>query len=133
MNLVDVGSGPPVVIIPGIQGRWEWMKPGIDALAAHCRVVTFSLADEPTCGGAFDAASGLACYVARVAAPPGLAATERATICGVTYGGLIAAAFAAGHPERTTGLILISALPPPWTPDARVKFYPRAPRPLTPV
>ena len=133
MNLVDVGSGPPVVVIPGIQGRWEWMKPGIDALAAHCRVVTFSLADEPTCGGAFDAASGFACYVEQVRRALDLAGIEQATICGVSYGGLIAAAFAAGHPERTTGLVLVSALPPSWTPDARVKFYLRAPRLLTPV
>ena len=33
MNIVDRGSGVPVVVIPGIQGRWEWMKPGVDALA----------------------------------------------------------------------------------------------------
>ena len=44
MNIVDLGSGVPVVMVPGIQGRWEWMKPAVDALAERCRVVTFSLA-----------------------------------------------------------------------------------------
>jgi pimeloyl-ACP methyl ester carboxylesterase len=133
LKIVDVGSGPPIVVIPGIQGRWEWMKPGIQALAKHCRVITFSLADEPTCRGAFDVATGFDCYVEQVRQALDVAALERATICGVSYGGLIAAAFAARHPERTSGLVLVSALPPSWKPDARVNFYLRAPRMLTPV
>ena len=48
MRVVDRGSGVPVVLVPGIQGRWEWMAPAVDALAARCRVITFSLADEPS-------------------------------------------------------------------------------------
>jgi 3-oxoadipate enol-lactonase len=133
MNVVDLGSGPPIVVIPGIQGRWEWMNPGITALAAHCRVITFSLADEPTCRGTFDAATGFDCYVEQVREALNVAGLERATICGISYGGLIAAAFAARHPERTSGLVLVSALPPSWTPDARVRFYLRAPRMLMPM
>jgi pimeloyl-ACP methyl ester carboxylesterase len=133
MKIEEFGSGPPVVVIPGIQGRWEWMRPGIEALARRCRVVTFSLADEPTCRGAFDEASGFDCYVEQVREALNLAGLERATICGVSYGGLIAAAFAARHPERTSGLVLVSALPPSWIPDSRVHFYLRAPRTLTPL
>jgi pimeloyl-ACP methyl ester carboxylesterase len=109
------------------------MKPGIDALAEHCRVVTFSLADEPSCGGDFDAANGFACYVDQVRSALDRLEIDRAAICGVSYGGLIAAAFAARYPERTSALVLVSALPPTWRPDARVKFYLRAPRALTPV
>jgi pimeloyl-ACP methyl ester carboxylesterase len=56
-----------------------------------------------------------------------------AAICGVSYGGLIAAAFAARHPGRTAALILVSAIPPSWRPDARVSFYLRAPRLLSPL
>jgi pimeloyl-ACP methyl ester carboxylesterase len=133
MNIVDVGSGPPIVVIPGIQGRWEWMRPGIRALAARCRVITFSLADEPTCRGSFDESSGFNCYVAQVREALNQAGLERATICGVSYGGLVAAAFAARYPERTHGLVLVSALPPTWVPDARVRFYLRAPRLLSPL
>jgi pimeloyl-ACP methyl ester carboxylesterase len=109
------------------------MKPGIGALAATCRVITFSLADEPTCRGTFDAATGFDCYVEQVGEALNVAGVERATICGVSYGGLIAAAFAARHPERTNGLVLVSALPPSWSPDARVRFYLRAPRTLMPM
>ncbi len=120
-------------MIPGIQGRWEWMKPGIEALAARCRVVTYSLCDEPSCEGSFDEATGFECYVEQVREAIDQAGIDRATICGVSYGGLIACAFAARHPERTQGLVLISALPPSWTPDARVRFYLRAPRLLMPL
>jgi 3-oxoadipate enol-lactonase len=133
MNLVDLGSGPPIVVIPGIQGRWEWMRPGIQALASQCRVITFSLADEPSCGAPFDDGTGFDCYVEQVRAALDAAGLERATICGVSYGGVIASAFAARHPERTNALVLMSALPPTWTPDSRVRFYMRAPRLLTPL
>jgi pimeloyl-ACP methyl ester carboxylesterase len=133
MNIVDRGTGVPIVIIPGIQGRWEWMRPAVDALAATCRVITFSLADEPTCGGPFDEATGFDCYVDQVATALDQAGLERAAICGVSYGGLVAAAFAARHPQRTAALILVSALPPSWSPDPRVRFYLRAPRLLSPL
>ena len=133
MRILDVGSGPPLVVIPGIQGRWEWMKPAIDALAARCRVITFSLADERGCEAHFDPATGFECYVEQVRTAMDLLGIERAAICGVSYGGLIAAVFAARHPERTSSLVLVSAVPPSWTPDSRVRFYLRAPRLLTPL
>lgn len=133
MQIVDRGSGTPVVVIPGIQGRWEWMAPAIEALAQRCRVITFSLADEPSCGGRFDESLGFSCYVEQVREALDAASVGEAAICGVSYGGLIAAAFAARHPDRTASLVLVSALPPSWKPDARVKLYLRAPRLLTPL
>ena len=133
MKIVDVGSGAPVVVVPGIQGRWEWMKPAVDALARTCRVITFSFADEPTCGGTFDPATGFDCYVAQVRDALDQAGVQKACICGVSYGGLIAAAFAARHPDRVSALVLTSAIPPTWRPDARVRFYLRAPRLLMPL
>ncbi|MDA1185760.1 MAG: alpha/beta hydrolase [Acidobacteria bacterium] len=133
MNIIDRGSGTPIVVIPGIQGRWEWMTPAIDALARRCRVITFSLADEPSSGGRFDEHRGLQSYVDQVRDALDAAGLRQATICGVSYGGLIAAAFAARHPDRTSSLVLVSALPPSWRPDARVRFYLRAPRVLAPL
>ena len=133
MNVIDRGDGTPVVVIPGIQGRWEWMKPAIDALAQRCRVITFSLADEPSSGGRFDERHGFQCYVDQVHEALDAAGVPEAAICGVSYGGLIAAAFAARHPDRASSVVLVSALPPSWRPDARVRFYLRAPRLLTPL
>lgn len=133
MKIIDHGGGTPIVVIPGAQGRWEWMKPAIDALAARCRVITFSLADERGCGAHFDPATGFDCYVEQVREAMDSRGIERAAICGVSYGGLIAAVFAARHPERVSSLVLVSALPPSWTPDNRVRFYLRAPTLLTPL
>jgi pimeloyl-ACP methyl ester carboxylesterase len=133
MRIVDRGGGTPLVIVPGIQGRWEWMKPAVDALATRCHVVTFSLADEPTCGGTFDKTRGFSCYVEQIREALDQAGLRRAAICGVSYGGLIAAAFAASYPDRVSSLVLVSALPPSWKPNLRVRFYLRAPRLLVPL
>ena len=133
MKIVDRGHGAPLVVIPGVQGRWEWMQPAIDALAAHCRVITFSLADEPSSSGRFDETRGFWCYVDQVRDALDAAGIAEAAICGVSYGGLIAAAFAARHPRRISSLVLVSAVPPSWKPDGRVRFYLRAPRLLTPL
>lgn len=133
MNIFNRGTGTPLVIIPGIQGRWEWMQPAIDALATHCHVITFSLADEPSCGGRFDEQNGFNCYVEQVGEALDAAGIRKAAVCGVSYGGTIAAAFAARYPERVSSLVLVSALPPSWVPNRRVKFYLRAPRMLAPL
>jgi pimeloyl-ACP methyl ester carboxylesterase len=109
------------------------MLPAIDALAQRCRVITFSLADEPTSGAAFDERRGFWCYVDQVREVLDAVGVSRAAICGVSYGGLIAAAFAARHADRTASLVLVSALPPSWGPDARINIYLRAPRLLTPL
>jgi pimeloyl-ACP methyl ester carboxylesterase len=133
LNIIDRGDGTPVVLIPGIQGRWEWMKPAVDALAERCRVITFSLADEPSSGGRFDEHHGFQCYVDQVREALDTAGIRKAAICGVSYGGLIAAAFATRHPDRASSIVLVSALPPSWKPNGRVRFYLRAPRLLAPL
>lgn len=133
MHIIDRGSGAPIVVIPGVQGRWEWMRPAIDALAERCRVITYSLADEPTSNASFDKGQGFSSYVEQVRDVLDAAGLDQAAICGVSYGGLIAAAFAARYPSRTSSLVLVSALPPAWAPDRRLRFYLRAPRLLTPV
>jgi len=133
MNIIDIGSGAPVVLVPGIQGRWEWMTPAVDALSRRCRVITFSLADEPTSGGRFDEAVGFSTYVQQVADVLDSAGLQEATICGISYGGLIAAAFAARYPQRVSALVLMSAIPPSWRPDAKARFLMRAPRLLSPL
>jgi pimeloyl-ACP methyl ester carboxylesterase len=131
--MIDRGSGIPIVLIPGVQGRWEWMTPAVDALAERCRVLAFSLADEPSSGAHFDPAAGFDSYVAQVLAALDEAGVAKAVIAGVSFSGLIATEFATRYPDRTLGVVLASALPPAWTPDRRVRFYMRAPRLLSPI
>jgi pimeloyl-ACP methyl ester carboxylesterase len=133
MTLIDQGRGATLTIVPGVQGRWEWHTRGIAAIARRCRVLTFSLADEPGSGTPFNEHDCIGSYCAQILEALSQAHVESTTLCGISYGGLVAAAFAARHPEKVSALILVSALPPGWRPDRRVGLYLRAPRLLTPV
>ena len=125
--MIDLGTGTPLVLVPGIQGRWEWMRPTVQALANHFRVLSFSLAGERTSGHVFDPALGFDNFIVQVDRVLAEAGVSDAVLCGVSYGGLIAARYAALRPERVRALVLASALAPGYTPDARVRFYLRAP------
>jgi pimeloyl-ACP methyl ester carboxylesterase len=123
--MVDVGSGPPLVLIPGIQGRYEWTKPTIQALAREFRVITASLPGErgslPTNGHGFD---GLVDYVDALLDAKNI---PSAVICGISFGGLIALRYAARRPERVRALILASTPGPHWKPDSYQERYIKRP------
>ena len=123
---VDVGSGPPLVLIPGTQGRWEYLTPAIDALAQSFRVLSFSLCGERNTA-AFDPALGLDNYARQVGAILDRAAIPDAIVCGISFGGLAAIRFAAAYPRRTRALVIVSAPGPNWQPVPRHRLYMRAP------
>jgi pimeloyl-ACP methyl ester carboxylesterase len=129
--MIDLGSGEPIVLVPGLQGRWEWMRPTVMQLAEHFRVIAYSLCDERSSGFRCEAKEGFESYVRQLGQVLDRAGLERATLVGVSYGGLIATEFAARCPERVTRLA--SALPVGWQPDRRARFYMRAPRLLSPL
>jgi pimeloyl-ACP methyl ester carboxylesterase len=133
VKIVDCGTGVPLVILPGLQGRWEWMAPAVDALSTCCRVITFSLCDEPSSGFALDPARGIENYLAQIEAALDHVGVEDVVLMGVSYAGPIATEFAVRRPHRVRALMLVSALPPDWTPDRRARFYLRAPRLLSPI
>jgi len=107
LNIVDRGSGPPIVLIPGIQGRWEYLQPAIDALSGSFRVITFSLCDERSWHGG-EPVQGFDGYADQIRAVLDDRRIARAAICGVSFGGLIALRFVAQHPSRANALILVS-------------------------
>jgi len=123
--MVDVGSGPPLVLIPGIQGRYEWTKPAIQALAREFRVITASLPGErgtaPTNGHGFD---GFVDYVDALLDAKNI---PSAVICGISFGGLIGVRYAARRPERVRALILASTPGPYWRPDPHQERYMKSP------
>ena len=120
-------------MIPGVQGRWEWMVPAVDALAGQCRVITGSLAGDRGSVGAIDPAAGFENYVVWVDALLDRARLTQTALCGVSYGGLVALHYAASRPDRVRALILVSTPSPTWKPNCRVEWYLRAPRLLLPV
>ena len=131
--MIDIGTGTPVVLIPGLQGRWEWMRPAVEALAKRHRVISFSLCDERTSLFPCDPAKAFENYITQVGAVMDRAGLSQAAIVGVSYGGLIAAEFSARHPERTSALVLASALHSGWQPNAEQQRFLSAPRLMSPV
>ena len=107
MQIIERGSGDPVVLIPGLQGRWEYVRPAVDALGAYFRVLTFSLADEPSAGASFDRAPGIDGYARQVEAVMSDRGIDRAAICGVSFGGLVALRAVARTPARAGALVLV--------------------------
>ena len=93
---------------------------------ARCRVITFSLADEPRPAAASTRAR------VRLLRGPGRRGDgpgrhrARGDLRRLLRG-LVAAAFAARHPDRAAALILVSALPPCWTPDRARRVLPAGP------
>ena len=126
--MIDTGQGVPLVLLPGIQGRWEWMAPAIEALARRCRTISFSASGEKTSGFAFDESIGFDNFVAQIDAVLDRCGVRRTAICGVSFSGLVAVHYAAARPERVSALVLASALPPTWRPDERVRGYLDSPR-----
>ena len=132
-EVIDRGKGSPVVLIPGIQGRWEWMKPTVDALARRCRVITFSLSGDPGSGMKADPGAGTDGFVAQIDRVLDRAGLERAALCGVSLGGLVALRYAAERPARVSALVLVSTPGPGWRPNAVQAFCVRHPWLAPPV
>lgn len=109
------------------------MQAAIDELAASFRVITFSLCGEPDAGCAFDRARGLDNYVDQVAVALNSESLERAIICGVSFGGVVAARFAAAHPDRSAALVLASPPGPMFHLKQRHQMYARWPRVFGPL
>jgi pimeloyl-ACP methyl ester carboxylesterase len=128
MRIIERGHGELLIFVPGIQGRWEYQRAAIDALAASFRVITFSLSDEPSARTEHDAEHVLDSFVAQISRALDYAGATRAVICGVSFGGVVALRFAARYPERTTALVLVSTPGPGWRLRPRHEVY--AGRPL---
>jgi len=116
-----------LVVIPGLQGRWEYIRPTVEALAESYRVITFPLCDEKTADAPFRRGAGLDPYAAQVAAVLDEKNIDRAAVCGISFGGLIALRFAAVAPTRVSALVLASTPGPRFHLKARHRLYARLP------
>jgi len=108
MNLVDLGSGPPVVFIHGLSGCWQNWLEQIPLFASDHRVIAVDLpgfghsempVDEISISGYADAIDELMETLD----------LEQARIVGNSMGGFIGAELAIQHPERVERLVLVAA------------------------
>jgi len=112
-NAFELGDGPPLVLVPGIPGPWQYVQRTVEALAASFRVLTFSLGRECT----------IETDVERIGRAMDECQIDQAIVCGISYGGLVALRFAASHPGRTRALVLASTPGPGTTLKPRHRTY----------
>jgi 3-oxoadipate enol-lactonase len=104
------GRGSPLVLIQGVGvGRWGW-EPVADRLARRFRVITMDNRGI----GASDTPPGH--YSTRMMAEDVLAVLDhagiqRASLVGISLGGMIAQELALAHPERVDKLVLVATIP----------------------
>lgn len=113
---VDRGSGPALVLLPGLPGRCEWFEPAIAALARRFRVLSLSFTAVPT-DRFFDR------VVDRIDGLITAAGVNRALVAGVSFGGLVAAVYGGRRPDRVSHLALASAPSPRYQLDRRSAGY----------
>lgn len=121
--MIEHGSGPALVVIPGLPGPWQFIAPAVHALSAGFRVLTMSLGPECT----------IESDVARIVANLDKRRIDRAVICGISLGGLVALRFAATHPDRTSALVLVSTPGPGMRLRPHHRFYTRWPHVFGPL
>ena len=123
VRIYDRGSGPPLIVVPGVQGRREWFAPTFDALSSRCRTISFTLAGDLGSGRKLDPALGFENYLRQVDEVFERTGLTRAAVCGISYGGLIAVRYAALRPERVSALVIASSPGPGWKPDPLQAVY----------
>jgi pimeloyl-ACP methyl ester carboxylesterase len=96
------------------------MAPAVRALAYGFRVVTYSLAGERASGLALTERTEFEVHVGQLDQVFASAGIDCATLCGISYGGLVALRYAAVRPGRVSRLVLASTPGPLWRPDERV-------------
>lgn len=132
-TMFDQGTGPPLVVVPGVQGRWEWMAPALEALSRRCRTVSYSLCGDFGSGRSIDPAIGFDNYLRQLDAVLDEAGLEETAVCGISYGGLVALRYAATRPDRVSALILSSSPAPGWVPTEQQQRWIARPWMSTPA
>lgn len=122
-----------LLVVPGIQGRYEWLRPTLDALGRRLPTSSYSLCGDIGSGGRLDPALGFENYLVQLDRILDGRKLDRVALCGVSYGGFIALRYAATRPDRVSALILTSSPSPGWKPNPRQSGYIARPWISTPL
>jgi pimeloyl-ACP methyl ester carboxylesterase len=108
VEVVRMGRGDPIVLVPGLAGGWELMAPLARRLARHHEVILYSLrGDRGPLGAA--GAEGMGTYARDLAALIEQLRLERPTVFGISFGGAVALELAVEFPHRLGALIVQGA------------------------
>ena len=100
-----VGSGPPVVMLHGGPGAsHDYLRPGFDLLAQGRELVYYDQRGGGRSPVGRDVPVGWQEHVADLDALREQWGLERLTICGYSWGGLLAMLYAVSHPTRVERL-----------------------------
>jgi pimeloyl-ACP methyl ester carboxylesterase len=113
VDLLRLGHGDPLVLVPGMAGSWKLVLPLARSLARHFQVFVYGLrGDRCPLGGNGDGlrrvsdigehANDLACLIQKLD-------LDSPAILGVSFGAAIALEFAAEHPQQLGALIVHGA------------------------
>ncbi len=101
-------NGPALVLLHGFSHSLEGFEGWAEALSDSYRVIRFDLPGHGVTGPHPDGAYSNEDTTAQVAGLLDALELDRFVIGGNSLGGLVAWRYAAGHPERVAGLVLIS-------------------------
>ena len=114
--MFDEGSGSPIVVVQPLQGRWEWTRSLLGTLARTNRVISYSLCGD--LGSGRRESGGFTDYVAQLREVMDSTGVQQTALFGISFGGTVAAHFAAEFPERVTSLVIASSPGPGWKANA---------------
>lgn len=101
----EIGMGAPLVLIPGLAGGIELLRPLAEQLARRFRVICFQLRGENDCF-ALRRRFGLDELVSDVIEFLDFKRLERPALMGVSFGGILALELAARAPNRIEALVV---------------------------
>ena len=123
------GSGPPLVLIHAAYVDRRMWDPQVAFLRDRYRVVTLDLRGHGETGPTSAANYSIPLFASDLAALLDHLGIERAVLCGLSLGGMVAQSFAARRPDRVEALVLANTLhhsaPTRWSRLVRDVFFPR--------
>src|SRR5262245_516854 len=113
IEVIRLGRGDPLVLVPGLAGSWKLLLPLVSRLSRHFEVITYGLRGDGLLSAAFMSPqnrvwdmSGHADDLLSVIDQLGL---ECPAVFGVSFGGAVALEFAIEHPSRLRALVVQGA------------------------
>jgi pimeloyl-ACP methyl ester carboxylesterase len=103
-DLVLTGDGPPLVLVPGMDGTGRLFYRQVPLLAQRYRVATYRLREDAP---GMEALVDDLCGVIGAASPAG----TPAVVVGESFGGAVALSAALARPDRIAALVVLNSFP----------------------